>query len=173
MISATSKIISPRCALDRISVQQILNFVLKNKLFCNSVFGWKIYRAWSEFCLNTLSTWYPSITDGVHRNENLVEKILVFSTFSNFFKKKKKKNIYNYQAWSAFCIVTTWYYSDYQQSKHPGPHGLRTPGEEITLTARPKIHSQFQIFCTAKAYFVCHIWPIFQISLIFAFIGFL
>ena len=37
-------------------------------------------------CLN------PSITDGVHRNENLVEIIPVFSTFSNFFKKKKKKN---------------------------------------------------------------------------------
>ena len=33
----------------------------------------------------------PSITDGVHRNENFVEIILVFSTFSNFFKKK---NIY-------------------------------------------------------------------------------
>ena len=33
----------------------------------------------------------PSITDGVHRNENLVEIIPVFSTFSNFFKKKKKK----------------------------------------------------------------------------------
>ena len=32
----------------------------------------------------------PSITDGVHRNENLVEIIPVFSTFSNFFKKKKK-----------------------------------------------------------------------------------
>ena len=30
----------------------------------------------------------PSITDGVHRNENLVEIIPVFSTFSNFFKKK-------------------------------------------------------------------------------------
>jgi hypothetical protein len=35
----------------------------------------------------------PSITDGVHRNENLVEIIPVFSTFSNFFKKKKKKII--------------------------------------------------------------------------------
>ena len=32
----------------------------------------------------------PSITDGVHRNENVVEIIPVFSTFSNFFKKKKK-----------------------------------------------------------------------------------
>ena len=32
----------------------------------------------------------PSITDGVHRNENLVEIIPVFSTFSNFFKKEKK-----------------------------------------------------------------------------------
>ena len=31
----------------------------------------------------------PSITDGVHRNENLVAIIPVFSTFSNFFKKKK------------------------------------------------------------------------------------
>ena len=34
----------------------------------------------------------PSITDGVHRNENLVEIILVFS---NFFKKK---NIYIYKS---------------------------------------------------------------------------
>ena len=32
----------------------------------------------------------PSITDGVHHNENFVEIIPVFSTFSNFFKKKKK-----------------------------------------------------------------------------------
>ena len=31
----------------------------------------------------------PSITDGVLRNENFVEIIPVFSTFSNFFKKKK------------------------------------------------------------------------------------
>ena len=31
----------------------------------------------------------PSITDGVHRNENFVEIIPVFSNFSNFFKKKK------------------------------------------------------------------------------------
>ena len=35
----------------------------------------------------------PSITDGVHRNENFVEIIPVFSTFSNFFKKKNKKII--------------------------------------------------------------------------------
>ena len=32
----------------------------------------------------------PSITDGVHHNENFVEIIPVFSTFSNFFKKEKK-----------------------------------------------------------------------------------
>ena len=31
----------------------------------------------------------PSITDGVHRNENFEEIIQVFSTFSNFSKKKK------------------------------------------------------------------------------------
>ena len=35
----------------------------------------------------------PSITDGVHHNENFVEIIPVFSTFSNFFKKKEKKYI--------------------------------------------------------------------------------
>ena len=35
---------------------------------------------------------HPSITDGVHRTESFVAIILVFSTFSNFFKKKK--NIY-------------------------------------------------------------------------------
>ena len=33
----------------------------------------------------------PSITDGVHRNENFAEIIPFFSTFSNFFKKRKKK----------------------------------------------------------------------------------
>ena len=36
--------------------------------------------------------YYPSITDGVHRNENFVEIIPVFSTFSNFFKKKNYKS---------------------------------------------------------------------------------
>ena len=35
----------------------------------------------------------PSITDGVHRNENFEEIIPVFSTFSNFFKQNKKKII--------------------------------------------------------------------------------
>ena len=48
-------------------------------------------------------------------------------------------------------------------------HGLRTPGEEIAFTARPKIHSQ--ILSTAEAYFVRHIGPNFQMSLIYAFIG--
>ena len=49
-------------------------------------------------------------------------------------------------------------------------HELRTPKEEIAFTARPKIHSHSQILGTAEAYFVCHIGPIFQISLIYAFI---
>ena len=31
----------------------------------------------------------PSIRDRVHRNENFVEIIPVFSTFFNFFKKKR------------------------------------------------------------------------------------
>ena len=37
-----------------------------------------------------LNSFIPSITDGVHRTENFAEIIPVFSTFSNFFKKKKK-----------------------------------------------------------------------------------
>ena len=49
-------------------------------------------------------------------------------------------------------------------------HGLRTPGEEITFTAWPKIHSQ--IFRYGQSiYFVCHIGSNFQISLVYAFIG--
>ena len=35
----------------------------------------------------------PSITDGVHRKDNFVEIIPVFSIFSNFFKKKKNNNL--------------------------------------------------------------------------------
>ena len=32
-------------------------------------------------------------------------------------------------------------------------HGLRTPGEEIALTARPKIHSHSQIFRYGRSIF--------------------
>ena len=49
-------------------------------------------RNYTTYTLNK-NTAIPSITDGVHRNENLVEIIPVFSTFSNLFKRKKKKNI--------------------------------------------------------------------------------
>ena len=35
----------------------------------------------------------PSITDGVHRNENFVEIFKVFSTFQTFSKKKKKEKL--------------------------------------------------------------------------------
>ena len=38
-----------------------------------------------------LKTLSPSKTDGVHRNENFVEIIPVFSTFSKFFKVFQKK----------------------------------------------------------------------------------
>ena len=48
-------------------------------------------------------------------------------------------------------------------------HGLRTPKEEIAFTARPKIQSKF--LGTTEVYFVCHIGPIFQTFLIYAFIG--
>ena len=47
-------------------------------------------------------------------------------------------------------------------------HGLRTPGEEIPFTARPKINSHSQIFKYGWIFFVC---PTFQNSLIYAFIG--
>ena len=45
-------------------------------------------------------------------------------------------------------------------------HGLRTPGEEITFTARPKIKSQSQIFRYGRS-----IGPNFWISLIYDFTG--
>jgi hypothetical protein len=52
-------------------------------------------------------------------------------------------------------------------------HGLRTPGEEIAFTAQPKKSTPTPKFLgTAKAYFVCHIGPNFQIFFfIYAFIG--
>ena len=41
-------------------------------------------------------------------------------------------------------------------------HGLRTPGEEIAFTARPKFTPTPKFLGTAEAYFVCHIGPSFQ-----------
>mgnify|MGYP006863837727 CR=1 FL=1 len=49
----------------------------------------KSYFGINLFCFRNL-TYSLSITDGVHRNENFVEIIPVFSTFGYFFKKKKK-----------------------------------------------------------------------------------
>ena len=51
--------------------------------------GCDVFQALAVTKPGTLE-YIPSITDGVHRNENLVEIIPVFSTFSNFLKKKKK-----------------------------------------------------------------------------------
>ena len=48
---------------------------------------------------------------------------------------------------------------------------LQMPGEEIAFTEWPKIYSTPKFLGTAKAYFVCHIGPNFQISLIDACIG--
>ena len=43
---------------------------------------------------------YPSIRDRVHRNENFVEIITVFSTFFNFFKKKPlEKPFLDFKKW--------------------------------------------------------------------------
>ena len=50
-------------------------------------------------------------------------------------------------------------------------HGLRTPREETAFTARPKFNPNPKFLGTAEAYFVCHIDPIFQMSLIYAFTG--
>ena len=52
-------------------------------------------------------------------------------------------------------------------------HGLRTPGEEIAFhcTAENQPTPTPRFLGTAKAYFVCHIDPKFQVSLIYAFIG--
>ena len=68
-------------------------------------------------------------------------------------------------------LWTTQYNLDIEAELDLSTHGLRTPGEEIAFTARPKIHSHSQILGTAEAYFVCHIGPKFQISLIYVLIG--
>ena len=47
-------------------------------------------------------------------------------------------------------------------------HGLRTSREEIAFTA---LAFNAKFLGKAEAYFVCHIGPILQISLIYAFIG--
>ena len=51
--------------------------------------------------------------------------------------------------------------------------GLQTPREEIAFTAQygRKFTPTTKFLGTTEAYFVCHIGPIFQISLIYAFIG--
>ena len=41
-------------------------------------------------------------------------------------------------------------------------HGLRTPGEEIDFTARPKINSQSQIFRYGRSIFCLPQWPKFS-----------
>ena len=46
-------------------------------------------------------------------------------------------------------------------------HGLWTPSEDIAFTTKPKI----KFIGIDEAYFVCHIGPKFQMSLIYAFIG--
>ena len=43
--------------------------------------------------------------------------------------------------------------SDHDNKGLPLLHGLRTPGEEITFTARPKIHFHSQIFRNGRSIF--------------------
>jgi hypothetical protein len=52
----------------------------------------------------------------------------------------------------------------------PLRHELRTPREEIVSPHGRKFTPTPKFLVTAKAYCVCHIGPIFQISLIYAFI---
>ena len=52
---------------------------------------------------------------------------------------------------------------------HSLVHGVRTLREEIAFTAQPKFTPTPKFSGTAEAYCVCHIGPIFQISLINAF----
>ena len=52
-------------------------------------------------------------------------------------------------------------------------HRLQMPREEVAFTALQGQKSTPipKLLGTAEAYFVCHIGPIFQISLVYAFIG--
>ena len=68
---------------------------------------------------------------------------------------------YNIKIRKPNSLLTVWYAlrtMDTQREKKPSLHGRK-------FNPNPKF------FGTAEAYFVCHIGPIFQISLIYAFIG--
>ena len=76
-------------------LRKIPPFVCLYKYKVGSVWSKAFYILFSFglsfICLKTKTNHLlPSITDGVHRNENLVEIIPVFSSFSNFFIKKNK-----------------------------------------------------------------------------------
>ena len=60
------------------------------KTIIPNLYIWTICDLFANTPQYPLELWgKSSITDGVHRNENSVEIIPVFSTFSNFSKKKK------------------------------------------------------------------------------------
>ena len=54
---------------------------------------------------------------------------------------------------------------------NPNYQGLRMPREEVAFTARPKIHSHFQIFRYGQSIFCLPHRPNFSDTLIYAFIG--
>ena len=95
------------------------------------------------------------------------------NTYLSLVSKKNLKKFCKGSVWNSplihkclneFIIILCYVHFVYK-------HGLWTPREEIAFTAGPKIQSQSQNLGTAEAYFVCHTSPIFQISLIYAFIG--
>ena len=63
------------------------------KNFTDQIY-WYVFHSHLTFFYQHFLFWHihsdPSITDGVHRNENFVEIIPVFSTFSKFFKVFQK-----------------------------------------------------------------------------------
>ena len=66
-------------------------FLYMTKKMGTMFFQKKIFWKWHFNGYECNKQCYPSITDGVHRNENFEEIIPVFSSFSKFLKKYKKK----------------------------------------------------------------------------------
>jgi hypothetical protein len=98
-----------------------------------------------------------------------IKKFKVFLAWDHFWKSKGSKGL------RPPCYLLTSPALPGLSSPHNNfnvpTHGLRTPGEKMVFTARPKIQSQSQIFRYGRSIFCLPQCPNFQISLIYAFIG--
>ena len=143
------------------------------------------------FCVYVLHTffWQFLLFDSHFRLLLILVKRLMVLTiqFSLFFPHHLQPfTVFQYEApLQAISAIELYYLPDllftkvtmgsnsrfFNKSRIHLIHGLRTPREEIPSLNGRKFTPTPKFLVTAEAYFVCHIGPNFQISLIYAFIG--